>query len=172
MSTIDSQVVFNFFALLVGGGLLGSLVLLRPNAARDQLREVLLDVAAIVAVCATAGSLYLSESVGLVPCELCWFQRIAMYPLAVILPLARARNDRGVLPYALALAVLGLFISGYHVQLQLFPEQSSFCEVANPCSNTLVQAFGTFSIPQLSMASFALLVILMTAALRQSRKVI
>lgn len=129
-----------------------------------------MDVAALVAVGATLGSLYLSEVVGLVPCELCWFQRIAMYPLAVILTLARVRNDREALPYALSLAFIGLLIAGYHVQLQLFPEQSSFCEVANPCTNTLAQAFGTFSIPQLSLASFALLVIVMTSMLRRTEK--
>ncbi len=172
MSTIDSQVVLDFFALVVGGGLVGSLLLVIPGPAGDRLREILIDAAALVAVGATAGSLYLSESVGLVPCELCWFQRIAMYPLAVILPLARFRGDRAVVPYALALGLLGLAISVYHVQLQLFPEQSSFCEAANPCSNTLAKAFGTFSIPQLSMACFALVVILMTSALRQTRKVI
>lgn len=170
MSTIDSQVVLDFFALLLAGGLLGSVLLIVPLAAGDHLREVLVDAAGLVAVGATMGSLYLSESVGLVPCELCWFQRIVMYPLAVILPLARFRNDRAVVPYALALALIGLMISAYHVQLQLFPDQSSFCEVANPCSNTLAKAFGTFSIPQLSMASFSLVVILMTSALRQTRK--
>lgn len=134
------------------------------------MREAVMDMAAIVAVAATLGSLYLSEVVGLVPCELCWFQRIAMYPLAVILPLARIRGDRAVLPYALSLAGIGLLIAGYHVQLQLFPEQSSFCELSNPCTNTLAQAFGTFSIPQLSMASFALLLIVMTSAFRQIPK--
>ncbi len=170
MSTINSQVVLDFFALLLAGGLIGSVLLIVPLTAGDRLREVLIDGAALVAVGATMGSLYLSESVGLVPCELCWFQRIAMYPLAVILPLARIRNDRAVVPYALALALVGLTISAYHVQLQLFPDQSSFCEVANPCSNTLAKAFGTFSIPQLSMASFVLVVILMTSALRQTRK--
>lgn len=170
MSTIDSQVVLDFFALLLAGGLIGSTLLVLPGGPGDRLRDVLLDAAALVAVGATMGSLYLSESVGLIPCELCWFQRIAMYPLALLLPLARLRRDQAVVPYALTLGIVGLAISAYHVQLQLFPEQSSFCEAANPCSNTLAKAFGTFSIPQLSMASFALVVILMTSALRQNRK--
>lgn len=170
MSTIDSQVVLDFFALLLAGGLIGSTSLVLPGGVGNRLRDVLIDAAALVAVGATMGSLYLSESVGLIPCELCWFQRIAMYPLALLLPLARLRRDNAVVPYALTLGVVGLAISAYHVQLQLFPEQSSFCEAANPCSNTLAKAFGTFSIPQLSMASFALVVILMTSALRQNRK--
>jgi disulfide bond formation protein DsbB len=118
-----------------------------------------------VATGATLGSLYFSESAGFVPCELCWFQRIAMYPLAIILGVAVMRRDRTVLPYALTLSVIGLGISAYHVQLQLFPEQSSFCEATNPCSGRWVEAFGWLTIPQMAGLSFALIALLASLAI-------
>jgi len=168
--TIDPQALMEFMSIVLIGGLLGTALLFTRSDAAERLRSAVLDVCAFVAVGATAGSLYLSEVAGLIPCELCWFQRIAMYPLAILLPYARIRRDVGVLPYARVLAVIGLMISAYHVQLQLFPEQSSFCELDNPCSSTVAEAFGIFSIPQLSFASFLLLVVHTSAALHTSRK--
>jgi len=129
--------------------------------ARPTLRRALidgaLDVTMVIAVGATFGSLYLSEVIGLVPCELCWFQRIAMYPMAIILVLARIRGDRHVLPYVGLLSVVGLAIALYHVQLQLFPEQSSFCDVVNPCSSKAGEALGWMTIPQMAAICFALI---------------
>lgn len=168
--SINSQVVVDFFALLVIGGLLGMLALFFPLDIGLRLRKSALDVLALVAICATLGSLYLSEIVGLVPCELCWFQRIAMYPLAILIPIARIRRDRGILPYVLALSVIGLCISAYHVQLQLFPEQSSFCELDNPCSNTLAEAFGVITIPQLTAGCFIILTTISITALRYDHR--
>lgn len=171
MSTsINSQIVLDFLALLVLGGLLGTLTLAVRLEIGDRLRESALDVLLVVAVGATLGSLYLSEVVGLVPCELCWFQRIAMYPLAVLLLVARIRRDRGILPYVLTLSLIGLGISAYHVQLQMFPDQSSFCEVDNPCSNTQAEGFGVFTIPQLTAGCFVILTIMSIAALRYDHR--
>jgi disulfide bond formation protein DsbB len=129
------------------------------------LTEAALPLAAAVAVGATAGSLYFSESAGFVPCELCWFQRIAMYPMSVILVLAALRRDRSVLPYALALSVIGLGISAYHIQLQLFPDQGSFCDATNPCTGRWVEAFGWMTIPQMAGLSFALIASLSALAI-------
>lgn len=168
-STLDPRALMEFMALLILGGLLGSLALLLRNDLGDRVRASVLDVTSLVAVGATLGSLYLSEGAGLIPCELCWFQRIAMYPLAIILPMARIRSDLRVLPYVRVLAGVGLLIAIYHVQLQLFPEQSSFCELDNPCSSAVAEAFGIFTIPQLAAASF-LLIVLHTSASLHSRK--
>lgn len=168
--TIDPQVLMEFMTLVVFGLLAVSVLLFLNGGAATQLRAAVLDLTAFVAVGATAGSLYLSEVTGLIPCELCWFQRIAMYPLAVILVVARWRRDRSVLPYVRVVAGIGLLIGLYHVQLQLFPDQSSFCEVENPCSSTVAEAFGVFTIPQLSTACFFLLVMHTSVALRTSER--
>lgn len=123
-----------------------------------------------IAVGATLGSLYLSEVIGLVPCELCWFQRIAMYPMAIVLVLARIRGDRNVLPYVGVLSAVGLAIALYHVQLQQFPGQSSFCDVVNPCSSKAGQALGWMTIPQMAAVCFALIATTAFTSIRFDQK--
>ena len=131
-------------------------------AVRRELVPVVPTVAAIVAVAATGGSLWFSESAGFLPCELCWYQRIAMYPLAVLLTMAAIRRESTIGPYALVLAGVGAAISAYHVFIQQFPEQSSFCEVSNPCSAAWVEALGWMTIPQMAGLSFLLIIGLLT----------
>lgn len=162
---MDSRTVAAFFALLLVGGLVGLVAAVAVPSARRQLAGSAAALAAVVAVGATLGSLYLSEVAHFVPCELCWYQRIAMYPLAVILPIAAVRRDRAVLPYGLVLALGGLAVSAYHVQLQLFPDQSSVCDVTNPCTSRWVEAFGWMTIPQMAGLSFVLVAGLLTLAL-------
>lgn len=157
---MDAQQVATFLGVMLLGGVLGVVVALVRPETREQLNEVALPLAAIIAVGATLGSLYFSESAGFVPCELCWFQRIAMYPLAVILPIAALRRDRSIMLYSLVLSLIGLAISAYHIQLQLFPDQSSFCDAVNPCSGRWVEAFGWMTIPQMAGISFTLTAVL------------
>ena len=162
--------MLNFFGLLVTGGLVGALLALARPTFRGALVDGVLDVTMVIAVGATLGSLYLSEVVGLVPCELCWFQRIAMYPMALILVLARIRRDRDVLPYVGLLSVVGLAIALYHVQLQLFPAQSSFCDVVNPCSSKAGEALGWMTIPQMAAICFALIAMTVFTSMYFDRK--
>jgi disulfide bond formation protein DsbB len=154
---MDSRTVATFFALLLVGGLVGLVAAAAVPTTRRQLAGSATALASVVAVAATLGSLYFSEVAHFIPCELCWYQRIAMYPLAVILPIAAVRRDRAVLPYALVLAAGGLVVSLYHVQLQLLPDQSSMCELTNPCTARWVEAFGWMTIPQMAGLSFALI---------------
>lgn len=154
---MDSGTVVDFFAIAVLGATIGVVPLMARRSTRAWLAASALEFSALVAVGATLGSLYLSEVVGLIPCELCWFQRIAMYPMAIMLPIAAWRQDRTISTYALPLAAIGLIISIYHVQLQAFPNQSSFCEVANPCTDSPVNALGWMTIPQMTALCFALI---------------
>ena len=117
-----------------------------------------------VAAAGTAGSLFFSEVMGLPPCILCWYQRIAMYPLAVVLTMAAIRRDAAVRPYAIVVAAIGAAISAYHVYVQQFPEQSSFCEASNPCSAAWVEALGWMTIPQMADLSFLLIIGLLALA--------
>lgn len=155
-----------FFALTLIGGSAGATAAALRRPTRAALLASALPIAATIAVAATLGSLYFSESAGFVPCELCWFQRIAMYPTAVILTLGAVRGDRAALPYAVALSAIGLAFATYHVQLQQFPDQSSFCEAANPCSTNWVEALGWMTIPQMAWLSFALIFCVTIGALR------
>lgn len=156
-----------FTTLLIGGIVLALGASLRP-AGRAVIAETGLMLGSLVAVGSTIGSLYFSERSGFDPCELCWYQRIAMYPQAVILPLAAWRGDRSVLRYTMPLSFLGLAIALYHVQLQLFPDQSSFCEVANPCTGRWIRAFDVVTIPQMAAMGFFILLILGAVARKET----
>jgi len=108
----------------------------------------------LVAVVATAWSLYLSLGLGLVPCELCWYQRILMYPLTVILGVAALENRARVCRTALPLSVLGIGIAAYHSWLQI-SGGSGTCSIGGGCSAVQYQFLG-LSVPNLSLIAFVL----------------
>lgn len=117
-----------------------------------------------VALVATLGSLFLSEVVGFTPCVLCWYQRIAMYPLAVILGIAALRSDIGVRRYVVPLLGVGAALSTYHYLMQHFPELSaSSCSASAPCTAAWVWEFGFVSIPFMALACFATIAWLLLA---------
>lgn len=115
-------------------------------------------LAGSVAVLATAGSLWFSEVAHFPPCELCWYQRIAMYPLALLLPLAAIRRDEGIRPYGMALAAAGLAVSAWHNFIETFPDRDpGGCDPNNPCTIRWVEGLGFWTIPRMAAASFALI---------------
>ncbi len=114
-------------------------------------------LAAGVAVLATAGSLWFSEVAHFPPCELCWYQRIAMYPLAVILPIAARRHDASARVNGLVLAALGLLVSTWHNYIETFPDRDpGGCDPANPCTIRWVEGLGFWTIPRMAFLAFAL----------------
>lgn len=115
-----------------------------------------------IALIATLGSLYYSEIVNFTPCKLCWFQRIAMYPQAVILGIAALRNDHSIRRYVLPIVSIGAAISLYHYLLQRFPSwaSSGSCEPTAPCTTTWVWQFHFISIPFMALSGFAAIAIL------------
>lgn len=117
-------------------------------------RPLLLPLALAVATVATAGSLYYSEVAGYPPCELCWYQRICMYPLVPVLAVGLWRRERAAGWYALPLAVVGLGVSAYHYQLQLFDRGSTSCDPSAPCAFQWVDALGFASIPFMAGCGF------------------
>jgi disulfide bond formation protein DsbB len=130
---------------------------------RDALTPHALWLAFLVALLATLGSLYFSEVAGYEPCLLCWYQRIAMYPLVVILGLAAWRRDGGAWIYAAALAGIGAVIATYHILLEWFPDLSSgACDPDNPCTLVWFRVFGVFSLPTLALTAFLLILTLVT----------
>jgi disulfide bond formation protein DsbB len=132
----------------------------------ERAREVIggssLALAWIVALVATLGSLYLSEIAHFTPCVLCWYQRIAMYPLVVILGVAAWRSDLGVRRYVLPLVAIGAAISIYHYQLERFPSQTALaCSVDVPCTTVWIWRFHYISIPFMALSAFALIATLL-----------
>ncbi len=131
-------------------------------------RESALGLAWIVSLVATLGSLYLSEISHFEPCTLCWLQRIAMYPLVVILGIGAIRSERAVQLYALPLAGIGAALAVYHALLQRVPglQGATSCSAAAPCNVMWVREFGFVSIPVMALGAFLLIgVLLFVAAL-------
>ncbi len=134
---------------------------------RDWMREALRDagvsIAAAVASASTIGSLLYSEYYDLIPCRLCWYQRIAMYPLAIILIIAAVRKDNfGARRYGMPLAVAGGLIAAYHYLIQQFPDlEAGACSLEVPCSAPYVWQYGFVSIPYMALAGFVLIAVLL-----------
>ena len=124
-----------------------------------------LAVATLVAAVATVWSLYLSLGLGLVPCELCWYQRILMYPLTVILGVAALENRTRVYRTALPLSVLGAVIAAYHSWLQV-SGGSETCSIGGGCSAVQYQFLG-LSVPNLSLIAFVLVSLSLVVAARR-----
>ena len=123
----------------------------------------------IVAAVATVGSLVYSEVIHFIPCRLCWFQRIAMYPLSVILLVGAIRKEAIARFYALPLALGGLAISVWHYLTQAFPNlEGGACDPANPCSAKYVDVFGFISIPFMAGSGFTLIAVLLAFYVRAS----
>jgi len=131
-----------------------------------------LRLAAVMAVVATASSLYFSQVRHFIPCELCWFQRIFMYPLAIILPIAAFRRDVAVWRYALPIAVIGVAISTYHAQLERFPNQEHIaCTTSVPCTAIWFSEFGYITISVMALTAFASIITLLTIGARHGTRI-
>ena len=117
-------------------------------------------VAWVVSLVATAGSLFFSEVMGLPPCVLCWYQRICMYPLAVIFTVGLASTDAGVNRYGWPLALTGLAVAVYHNLLyyHLIPESITPCTTGVSCTDRQIEWFGFVTIPLLSLTAFCIIV--------------
>lgn len=116
----------------------------------------------LTALVATVGSLFFSEVMGFVPCSLCWYQRIFVYPIAVLLTLGVYRGDRQAVVYSFPLAALGWLFAFYHNLLMwgIIPETASPCRSGIPCSTGYIEYFGFITIPLLSFVALSLLLIL------------
>lgn len=113
----------------------------------------------VVAAVATLGSLFYSNVAGFMPCELCWFQRIFMYPEVIILGLSLIKKDEKIIDYALSLSVIGWLISVYHNYIYYQSLSSTFCRIGEQCSTPYVTEFGYISIPMMALTGFSLIVI-------------
>ena len=156
----SSATVATLFGLILLLSLLTVIVSMFAPALRALVAKAALPLAATVASGAMLGSIYFSEIADFVPCKLCWYQRIAMYPLAVLLTIATIYRDRAIFRYVTVIAALGLSVSVYHVWIQWFPEDSNFCEISNPCSAKWIEALGAITIPQMAAVSFILIIVI------------
>ncbi|WP_078555332.1 disulfide oxidoreductase [Bacillus alkalicellulosilyticus] len=123
--------------------------------------ESLLFSAWAISVIATSGSLYFSEIVGFIPCELCWYQRIIMYPLVIILGVAVVKKDTKQALYGLIFSTIGIIVATYHYMLQKIPALSTIdsCGII-PCTGQYINWLGFITIPFLALVAFLLIFML------------
>jgi disulfide bond formation protein DsbB len=117
----------------------------------------------LIAATSTLGALFLSDVMQLAPCSLCWYQRIFMFSLAVILAVGLFPFDRGVARYGLPLAALGWLFAVFHQFLiaGVIPERLAPCTQGVPCSEKTIEWFGFVTIPTLSVLAFSAIVALL-----------
>lgn len=120
----------------------------------------------IIALAATAGALFLGEVMGMTPCVLCWYQRIAMFPLVLIIGMGLLASDARSVRYALPLAVAGWAIAGYHLLVfwGVIAEGLVPCGAGSSCADADVQVAGGVPIPLLSILAFTAILVLLWAA--------
>jgi disulfide bond formation protein DsbB len=178
VTTRTANLFFSLLALVALAGGVG-LVIAGVTAAvssnpRARLAEWLagswdrlLVVAFTIAAVATAGSLYYSQVAHFIPCELCWYQRICMYPLVIVLGVGALRRDDDVVWIALPIASLGLVISGYHVLIERYPslEGNFECSLTQPCTSPYFREWGWMTIAGMAFCGFLAIVALSGAAL-------
>lgn len=114
----------------------------------------------VLAMVATLGSLFFGEVMELPPCTLCWYQRICLFPLPVILAVGIVLRDERLPTYALPLVWAGLGFAIVHNLLYygVIPETLSPCTGGVSCSDIQIEWLGFLTIP--SMALFGFLAIL------------
>lgn len=156
--------------LIVLGLLIGVLALFGVRGLLDWVRGLLwgyeLWGAFVVAAVATGGSLFYSQVAKFVPCELCWFQRICMYPLSILTLLIAVRGDNRAARYILPLPIVGAGVSIYHMLIQYGAiTEPKACTLSAPggCGTNWIAGnpdatFGYLSIPTLALTAFLLLI--------------
>lgn len=156
--------------ILLGAGLITVIVIWVASLVSDRAGALLdaisasfeglgLGLAWLLAAGATVGSLYYSEVAHIPACDLCWYQRIAMFPLVVILGVAVFRRDARARVYAIPLAVIGAGLAAYHHLIQQFPElEVGACSVDVPCTTAYVWKFNFVSLPLMGLVTFGAIV--------------
>jgi disulfide bond formation protein DsbB len=156
------------FLLLLAIGLLA---LFGVRSPLWELRRLLegyeLWLAFVVAAIATGGSLFFSEIAHFIPCELCWYQRICMYPLSITTLLAALANDRRAARYLLPLPLVGAGVSVYHLLVEnRVVGEAQTCRISAPggCALKWINEFGYMTIPTLALTAFALIFVFLLLA--------
>ncbi len=136
------------------------------------MRLPLLYPAWLVAIVATLGSLYFSEVRHFTPCPLCWYQRILMYPLVLLLGVATYRQDERSFAYTLPLAVGGFIVAAYHVLYENVPAVRGMgvCAGGVPCDVKYIEWLGFITIPVLSLTAFTIIAGLLLVSRARARR--
>jgi disulfide bond formation protein DsbB len=130
----------------------------------------MLFAAFATALFASLAVLFVGEVMGQLPCNLCWFQRAFMFPLAVLLGVAALRSDVSIAPYGITLAAIGMAIAAFHSLLYagIIPKAIKPCSAGPSCSGADMTVLGALPLPALSLAAFTLILILLYLSWRRT----
>lgn len=134
-------------------------------------QRIALYLAWLIAIIATLGSLYFSEVQHFPPCILCWYQRIAMYPLVILISIGLLSRDKGLPRYVLPFSIIGLIIATVHVLLYygIIPESNVPCSAGISCTTKYIEWFGFVTIPLLSLIAFSVITGCAVVALKAAK---
>ncbi len=138
---------------------------------RDLINPYVLPLAFLIALAALLGSLYYSESAHYVPCEYCWYQRIGIYPLSLILFVAMITRDRSVKKYVLPMTLIISCVSIWHILVQRVSglEKVTACKMGTPCSSLYLNELGFISIPVMALTAALTIAFLMLVLKRKEK---
>lgn len=140
----------------------------------EKMSQYGLHIAFFFALAAMAGSLTYSEIIGYLPCTLCWYQRICMYPQVLLLGIAVVKKDMGVLRYSVPLAGVGAVIALYHYQSQFTKLTSSICgsDALGSCTDRFLLELGYITIPVMALTAFAGILVFLFAYKRYHKNLV
>jgi len=172
---MNNEVFELFFTMLSLGTLIFGVVvviarLTKANSFLSEVQKIALPLAAMITTTAMLGSLYFSEIVNYKPCRLCWFQRSAMYPLAILLVAANFKKFKFTKIVAVVLALVGGSVSTYHWFLERFPDlDAGVCDAKLPCSVVWFENFGFVTLSFMAFTAFFTTVVLVTLSPQEKK---
>ena len=143
----------------------------RLRSMSNKKKENVLFIAWTVSIIATFGSLYFSEIKQFEPCQLCWYQRIIMYPFTVLLGIATIRKDFQISFYSMILSGIGILVSSYHYATQkfsFFSDNTLGCGRI-PCNGEYINWLGFITIPFLALIAFCIIFVCSFVLWRNSK---
>ena len=173
--TMNNEVFELFFAMLSLGTLVFSLVVLiarltMADSFISEVKKIALPLAALITTTAMLGSLYFSEIVNYKPCRLCWYQRSAMYPLAILLVAANFKKFKFMKIAAVSLATIGGAVSVYHWFLERFPDlNAGVCDAKLPCEFIWFENFGFVTLSFMAFTAFLATIVLVTISPQEKK---
>lgn len=137
---------------------------------RSPIGKVAIYLAWIVAICSTVLSLYFSEIRHFPPCSLCWYQRVLMFPLAIIIPVGILKKDKFLDFYVLPLSILGMLLALYQHLLEIGIIKQSLCSIGVSCSVKYINWLNVVTLPLLSFIAFSFISIFVLLYKKSFRK--
>ncbi len=177
MPSVESINLILGILTIIGDVMIVGIILIYISKLRTPLLGLIMRNAIwmsfVIAATATLGSLFYSEIAGYEPCKLCWYQRILMYPLVILLGMAWKRKSKEIVDYVLAMTGLGAAIAGYHYYVQLGGKSILPCSAVGysvSCSQRFVLQFGYITIPVMALTAFVLIFLLQMGLKKKLKK--